>query len=198
MTERPNVPVLKTGVGLPTVGSNPTPSATASARTPRIPTVPGERRTSDAKTGAIMKLMDATETLQFLSGTWRVRRDVTDYRDGDRCIFVGIATFSPSEESDGVLHFEEHGEMSIGPYRGPSTRRLTYQVHDGCLSVAFADGHHFIDLDLTDGTSIDTHLCNLDRYEITTVAKSADLLEERWRVVGPQKDYEAVTTLERS
>ncbi len=28
MTERPNVPVLKTGVGLPTVGSNPTPSAT--------------------------------------------------------------------------------------------------------------------------------------------------------------------------
>jgi hypothetical protein len=28
MTERTNVPVLKTGVGLPTVGSNPTPSAT--------------------------------------------------------------------------------------------------------------------------------------------------------------------------
>jgi hypothetical protein len=27
VTERPNVPVLKTGVGLPTVGSNPTPSA---------------------------------------------------------------------------------------------------------------------------------------------------------------------------
>ena len=27
MTERPNVPVLKTGVGLPTVGSNPPPSA---------------------------------------------------------------------------------------------------------------------------------------------------------------------------
>ena len=27
MTERTNVPVLKTGVGLPTVGSNPTPSA---------------------------------------------------------------------------------------------------------------------------------------------------------------------------
>ncbi len=27
MTEWPNVPVLKTGVGLPTVGSNPTPSA---------------------------------------------------------------------------------------------------------------------------------------------------------------------------
>ena len=31
MTERTNVPVLKTGVGLPTVGSNPTPSATPSA-----------------------------------------------------------------------------------------------------------------------------------------------------------------------
>ncbi len=30
MTERPNVPVLKTGVGLPTVGSNPTPSAEVS------------------------------------------------------------------------------------------------------------------------------------------------------------------------
>ena len=27
MSERPNEPVLKTGVGLPTVGSNPTPSA---------------------------------------------------------------------------------------------------------------------------------------------------------------------------
>ncbi len=32
MTERPNVPVLKTGVGLPTVGSNPTPSAQRSRR----------------------------------------------------------------------------------------------------------------------------------------------------------------------
>ena len=35
MTERPNVPVLKTGVGLPTVGSNPTPSATSHRSRPR-------------------------------------------------------------------------------------------------------------------------------------------------------------------
>ncbi len=34
MTERPNVPVLKTGVGFPTVGSNPTPSATRSKSEP--------------------------------------------------------------------------------------------------------------------------------------------------------------------
>ncbi len=150
-----------------------------------------------ATSGVIMKLMDAAETMHFLSGTWHVRRDVTDYRDGDRGTFVGIATFVLSGESDAVLHFEEHGEMALGPYRGSSSRRLTYALHDDRLTVAFMDGHHFIDLDLSDGTSIDTHVCNLDRYEITTVAKSADLMEERWRVVGPQKDYEALTTLER-
>jgi hypothetical protein len=37
----------------------------------------------------------------------------------------------------------------------------------------------------------------LDRYEITTVVKSRDLVEERWRVEGPEKDYDAVMSLER-
>jgi hypothetical protein len=44
MTERPNVPVLKTGVGLPTVGSNPTPSAQGRLAEATGPSVPMPRR----------------------------------------------------------------------------------------------------------------------------------------------------------
>jgi hypothetical protein len=142
--------------------------------------------------------MDAAETMQYLRGTWRARRDVSDHRSGEHSVFVGTATFTPSRRARGtVLRFEEFGEMRLGDYHGPSSRLLDYVEADGRATIEFTDGRHFIDLDLADGESRDIHLCGLDRYEITTVARSADLIEERWRVVGPEKDYEAVTTLER-
>ena len=41
------------------------------------------------------------------------------------------------------------------------------------------------------------HQCRADRYEITYLVLSEDVMEERWRVRGPDKDYQATATLIR-
>ena len=143
--------------------------------------------------------MNASETISYLLGSWRVRRALVDQRSGETSSFEGVATFSlnPAPTGDAV-RFEEIGEMAVGPYRGEASRRLDYRAKDErTLLVAFCDGRHFIDLDLARGHSSDVHRCGADRYEITTIARSPELLEERWRVRGPRKDYVALTTFQR-
>jgi hypothetical protein len=143
------------------------------------------------------------DTLDFLLGSWRVERTVTDHRRGELGHFRGTATFTRSVDTnpppdDGRVRFDEVGEFQVGNYRGKARRSLEYVARaDSSVAINFIDGHHFIDLDLTRGVSSDEHLCNLDRYEITTTAPSPDLLEERWHVKGPEKDYDAITTFVR-
>jgi Family of unknown function (DUF6314) len=146
-------------------------------------------------------LVEAIDTLDFLLGRWRVERIVNDHRRGDQGQFRGVATFSRSESPNtavGRVRFEEVGDYAIGDYRGEARRSLEYVASaDSTVAITFVDGQHFIDLNLASGESSDEHLCNLDRYEITTVVKSRDLVEERWRVEGPEKDYDAIMSLER-
>jgi hypothetical protein len=59
-------------------------------------------------------------------------------------------------------------------------------------------GEPFVELDLTSGAWHASHPCGEDRYEISTVVESPDLVREYWRVTGPAKDYSAVTTLRRA
>jgi hypothetical protein len=143
----------------------------------------------------------ANETLDFLLGRWRVERTVTDHRRGDQGHFRGTAAFTRAEDSSSTgerVRFDEVGDYSIGDYHGEARRSLEYVASaDSSVAITFVDGHHFIELNLASGESSDEHLCNLDRYEITTVVKSRDLVEERWRVEGPEKDYDAVMSLER-
>jgi hypothetical protein len=152
---------------------------------------------------AILELVGANETLDFLLGRWRVERTVTDHRGEDQSHFRGTATFSRrtvagNEHRTDRVHFDEVGEYSLGEYHGEARRSLEYVASaDSGVTINFADGHHFITLDLARGESHDEHLCNLDHYEITTIVKDRDLLEEQWRVEGPGKNYEAVSLLER-
>jgi hypothetical protein len=95
-------------------------------------------------------------------------------------------------------HYEEAGELEFGAYRGPARRELDYvRLDDASVLLCFADGRPFIDLDLRGGDCHRIHDCGPDRYEISMVVISADTLEERWQVRGPDKDYVAVTTLSR-
>jgi hypothetical protein len=151
---------------------------------------------------AILGIVGANETLDFLLGRWRVERTVSDHRRGDQGHFRGTATFvrlsdALNEESSRV-RFDEVGDYSLGDYHGEARRSLEYVgLGDSRVAITFADGHHFIDLNLASGESHAEHLCNLDRYEITTVIRHRDLVEERWRVEGPEKHYDAVTSLQR-
>lgn len=37
------------------------------------------------------------------------------------------------------------------------------------------------------------HLCGDDRYEMATLVRSRNIVQERWRVRGPITNYEAIT-----
>ncbi|MGC2169641.1 MAG: DUF6314 family protein [Acidimicrobiales bacterium] len=137
----------------------------------------------------------AKSPLDYFPGTWHVKRTITDALSDDDGTFEGIATFTRRDEH---LDFEEVGVMQLGAYRGRARRRLYYrQASESSIDVSFLDGHHFVSIDLSSGTSRDVHLCERDRYDITTVVHSHDRFDERWRVSGPSKDYEALTLFER-
>jgi hypothetical protein len=137
----------------------------------------------------------APRPLDYFVGIWQVERTITDAMSDENGTFEGVATFTPSEEG---VEFEETGVMHLGAYRGPASRRLHYTQGPGSsIDVSFLDGHHFVSIDVASGTSRDVHLCERDRYDITTVVHSQDHFEERWHVRGPSKDYEALTLFER-
>lgn len=146
------------------------------------------------------------DTLGFLvpaaaSSTWRIARVVEDHLDGSTATFQGSAGFRFDRSAEGRLGlalYEEDGELCLGKYHGHSRRCLEYLDRgDGTAEVRFADGRHFVDLDLRSGSYSSLHLCGEDRYEIHSVVRSLDHMEERWLVSGPSKEYEAVTTLHR-
>jgi hypothetical protein len=144
-----------------------------------------------------MDCVRGVTTLDFLLGTWSVERTIDDRLSGEAGTFHGTASFS-REPGDERVRFDESGVVRFGDYSGHATRLLYYSRGvDSSFNLSFANGHHFIQLLLTEGSSSDSHQCRSDEYHITTTVLSDDLLEERWRVLGPAKDYDALTRLMR-
>ncbi len=162
--------------------------------------------------------MRVSDTLAFAAGHWRIERVLADHRSGTQGRFTGSATLSdpvlselalselalsePDEPGPSparpALCYLETGELRFGTHTGPATRALRYQGRpDGTVDVRFADGHLFYRLDLRSGRCEAVHQCRADRYEITYLALSEDVMEERWQVHGPGKDYRATATLIR-
>lgn len=140
--------------------------------------------------------MDVRDTLGYLAGGWTLRRCLTDHRAATSGSFAG--------EADVLIRgrrgrYREHGQLRLGGHTSIARRALDLVGGDGgALAVLFTDGRPFFDLDLATGTCEALHLCGADRYALWFEARGDDLLVERWRVVGPQKDYEAHTRWERS
>jgi hypothetical protein len=156
--------------------------------------------------------MRVSDTLAFTAGHWRIDRVLADHRSGTEGRFTGQAVLGEPDlpgagaaagDRDGdapgaTLSYLETGELRFGPHTGPATRSLSYQgLPDGTVDVRFADGHLFYRLDLRSGQCTAVHQCRADRYEITYLVLGEDVMEERWRVRGPDKDYEAAATLIR-
>jgi hypothetical protein len=137
-------------------------------------------------------------TLDFLLGTWSVERWIDDAQSGDAGTFHGTATFAKEGEDESRVRFDETGVVRFGDYSGRASRRLFFSALPGPLiGVSFADGHHFIDLDLREGASQDHHQCASDGYDVTTTVIDDDHIEEQWRVRGPSKNYVALTLMTR-
>jgi len=156
--------------------------------------VGGERaRGRERHTGYVSR----ARSLDFLIGTWSVERRIDDALSGDVGTFEGTATFV-REGDDPRVRFDEAGVVRFGAYSGRASRRLYFSERpDSHIDVRFADGHHFIELDLGAGSSQDHHQCARDGYDVTTTVLDDNRIEERWRVHGPAKDYEALTLMTR-
>ena len=142
--------------------------------------------------------MRVSNTLAFAAGHWRIERVLDDHRSGTQGRFAGEAVLSGPDIPGDSLQYLETGELRFGPHAGPATRALRYQgLPDGTVDVRFADGHLFYRLDLRSGRCAAVHQCGADRYEITYLVLGDDQMEERWRVRGPDKDYQATATLTR-
>lgn len=144
--------------------------------------------------------MEVVDTLAFLLGAWNLDRSIEDHRSGVCGSFSGTATLvegKPGQLSalGGRARYDEEGELRFGTHVGPASRCLGYsRLDSGAAIVRFADGRLFIDLDLRSGAWRSVHACGDDCYEITTIVRSCDVVQETWHVTGPDKDYGAVTT----
>jgi hypothetical protein len=149
-----------------------------------------------------MKVRTA-ETLTFMLGTWYLERVIDDYRSGTDRLFRGSATLIQSEAATAnsrceQARYQESGELRFGTQVTRASRSLIYErLPDASVMLHFADGKPFVDLNLESGEWRGVHHCVDDLYEMTTTVRSMSVVEERWRVTGPSKDYLAVTTLTR-
>jgi hypothetical protein len=147
--------------------------------------------------------MQVVDTLDFLRGKWSLERFLTDHLSRTSGRFEGSAAVvnRPSGTNGGSrvqARYDEAGTLRFGHHMGPARRSLEFvRQESSVVMMYFTDGQPYVDLDLRSGTWRSLHPCAEDHYEIVTVVRSPDEVEERWRVRGPAKDYEAVTMLRR-
>ena len=145
------------------------------------------------------------DALSFLPGAWHIERRIDDHALGVSGSFAGAGRWTPAGAE---LIYQEQGELRFNGHRGPASRSLIYRGRpDGTADVLFADGRYFYHLDPRTGSWQARHDCGRDVYELSArLVRAGEVeaegheawrLEERWRVRGPGKDYEIMTTLVR-
>jgi hypothetical protein len=139
--------------------------------------------------------MEVDDTLAYLTGAWLLDRSIADHRAGTTGSFEGDGELQTIGRQG---RYEEQGRLRFGDHDTSARRALDLIGTDaGAVAVRFTDGRPFFELDLLSGTCRAVHQCRLDRYELHFEVGSPGLLLERWRVTGPEKDYEAQTTWRR-
>lgn len=160
----------------------------------------------DRAKGTIRAPGEAPGLLDYLRGSWRIERRITDHASGGHGEFRGRGEFTVSRDPAGLaplaplaaLAYEESGELRFGDYRGPAGRRLIYAAGpDGTAEVRFADGRAFYRLAPDRCGWRADHPCDRDHYEVTGRFLGPDLFREHWRALGPDQDYEIATTFAR-
>jgi hypothetical protein len=155
-----------------------------------------------------MVTMVVSDTLSFFVGTWTVERSIDDHRSGISGHFQGQALLVAGPGAEAArpgaaaaplarASYQETGELRFGAHAGPARRGLDYVRQGGAVMLYFTNGRPYVDLDLRSGTWRAEHPCAADLYEVTTIVRSPDELQELWRVRGPDKNYDATTTLRR-
>lgn len=124
--------------------------------------------------------------LDYLEGSWALRRELSDHRLALEGSFQGTAWFEPA--SEGVLTYREEGLLEWPGYRGEASRSLLCRsIGPARVAFLFGDGRLFHDLELRPDGFEAAHDCAPDRYEGTFVLLGEDTWSATWRVSGPKK-----------
>ena len=132
----------------------------------------------------------ARTVFDSLPGPWTLRRDIEDERAGSGS-FVGSAQFTA--QVDGSLLYEEHGELTLGAWRGTAWRRWIYDCEGDALVIRYpetrAELHRLVFEKDQDGSfsAQHTHLCGLDTYAATFHLTPRGPVLLTYRVTGPAK-----------
>ena len=97
------------------------------------------------------------------------------------------------------LLYNERGTLTLGQHRGPAEQTYLFEFPEGDAraTVRFRDGRPFHSLDLRDGQDHARHDCGPDLYEGLFIALGPGAWRSEWKVIGPRKDYDRVTTYTR-
>lgn len=133
----------------------------------------------------------------FLCGNWEVDRIVIDRALAMTGGLQGQATFR--HRAAGLL-YEEHGTLTFGEHHGRAEQSYLYEFPEGDrrASVRFRDGRAFYELDLSRGQDHVRHVCGTDVYDGVFIALSSTAWQSEWKVSGPRKAYDLLTTYTRS
>ncbi len=140
------------------------------------------------------------DTYDFLLGRWWIERTYVERRRQERGTFSGVLDVAATRGAgQRTARYVEEGRFALGTYQGQGKRRLeVVEKPTGAVALVFEDGRPFVDCDLASGAWRTAHRCGEDRYEISWQVVSHDEVTERWRVTGPQKDYDAWAVLRRT
>jgi hypothetical protein len=146
---------------------------------------------------------DPADLAAWLGGHWTVQRtingDTPSPAPGGH--FTGDVQFTVA--ADGVITWDERGQLTLGAYTGPAWRTLTIHPASGRWEVRFDDGRPFHDLDLRTGTWTAEHLCGADVYRgrFAThpgeTGAGPDRFTVTWHVTGPGRDDTIVSDYRR-
>jgi len=131
------------------------------------------------------------ELKAYLSGLWRLERQIEDARSGGNPSFLGDACFK--QEGDDLAYVET-GQLSMGEGKYHAERRMIWRFrNDTAGTVHFEDGsvfHEIAAAHLPQSPPIAvTHFCAPDQYEGSYHFSAQDRWTLEWSVSGPRKAY---------
>lgn len=127
--------------------------------------------------------------LDAFLGIWSVRRKIVDYRTGGIFSFEGKAVLTNTS-------FEEQGQIGYGDRAFSAERAYKIQAVGNSISVLFANGSGFVELDLRASQAVHHH-CGQDTYFGRFYFRGRETWAERWRVSGPRKHYASLAHYRR-
>ncbi len=120
----------------------------------------------------------------YFDKPWTLTRDIINHHDGTAASLTGHADFLNEE---GGLFFTESGTLKLPHGAFPATRRTRWHFNLSGIEMFFEDGRFFHGFSDTHRAA--RHLCGNDIYDVT-YEFAPDVWTSRWRVTGPQKNYE--------